>query len=51
MKQGKRLTYQVKKLISAMGLDVNDWLIKMEDRDSYIIINKQTKETKTIEKR
>jgi len=29
MKQGKRLTYQVKRIISAMGLDVNDWLIKV----------------------
>lgn len=50
MKQGKRLTYQVKKIISAMGFDVNDWLIKMEEKDSYVIINKRTKEIKTIEK-
>lgn len=50
MKQGKRLTYDCKRLISAQGMNPNDWQIKQEDNESYTLIHKETKEIKRVEK-
>lgn len=50
MKQGRKLTYDCKRLVSAQGLNPSDWQIKIEDNDSYTIIHKQTKEIRVIEK-
>jgi hypothetical protein len=50
MKQPKRLTYDCKRIVSAQGMNPDEWQIQTEDKDKYIIINKNTKETRVIDK-
>ena len=50
MKGLKKLTYNAKRLLSAMGEDTSKWLIKFEDSYRFILVNKETGEEKEIEK-
>lgn len=49
MKNTKKPTYQLKRLLDAQGLNPNDWRIVKETADKYVIINSNG-ETKEVEK-
>ena len=50
MKHGKNPTVKQKKLISKMGLNVENWLIERETTDELVIVNRLTGKTETIRK-
>ena len=50
MKNLKKLTYTVKRILSEQGIDVKEWGIKKETATEYIIVNRITGEEKVIEK-
>ena len=48
MKHGKRPTVRQKKLMSKMGLNVENWLVERETKDEFVIIHRISGRTRTI---
>ena len=50
MKHGKNPTVRQKKLISGMGLNVENWLIERETDAEVVIVHRQSNTTRKIKK-
>ena len=50
MKQPKKPTYNQKRIIASVGLDVKKWAVRYEDKTTLIIVNKETGTDKVINK-
>lgn len=48
MKHGKNPTVRQKKLISKMGLNVENWLIERDTKGELVIVHRLTDKTRTI---
>ena len=48
MKHGKNPTAKQKKLITKMGLNVENWLVERETSDELVIVHRLTDKTKVI---
>lgn len=48
--QGKKPTYQERKILEANGYDPMEWLIQKNAVDFIQIVNRETKEEKVIQK-
>lgn len=48
MKHGKKPTVRQKKIISKMGLNVENWLVERETKDELVIIHRISGKTRTI---
>lgn len=50
MKHGKRLNFEMKKLLCKNGLYPEEWLFIKNLHDKLVIVNKKTNEIKELEK-
>lgn len=50
MKHGKKPTVEQRKLLTKEGLNWADWLIVNNLPNSLIVVNRQSNETKVVEK-
>lgn len=50
MKNGKKLNYEMKKLLSNNELNAHDWLYVKNEPKKLTIIHRRTKEVREIEK-
>lgn len=50
MKNGKKPTYEQRKLIQQYGLNTYDWLVSKDTPDELVIVHRHTNITKTIKK-
>lgn len=50
MKHGKNPTVKQKKLITKMGLNVENWLVERETSDELVIVHRLSGKTKVIRK-
>lgn len=51
MKQPKKLTYVMKKILSSKGIDAREYMLLEEDKETFTVINKQNRfDTMTFEK-
>lgn len=50
MKQGKRITREMKQLLSKRGYDWKEWMYSCEDEQAICFINKFSKEIAWVEK-
>lgn len=50
MKNIKKPTYDLKRILSARNMKPKDWGIKYEDSTKWIIVNRNTGEEQEIEK-
>lgn len=51
MKQPKKLTYAMKKILSNKGINAREYMLLEEDKETFTVINKQNRfDTMTFEK-
>lgn len=48
MKHGKKPTVRQKKLISKMGLNVENWLVERDAKGELVIVHRTTGQTRSI---
>ena len=50
MKRGRRLTRNEKEIVVSYGLDATEWMLAQEMNYKLVLIHKETKQIKTIDK-
>ena len=50
MKQPKKLKLKHKKLVSHVGLNPDNWMLRKEEPGYIVIVNKQTQRTRILAK-
>lgn len=50
MKNGKKPTYEQRKLIQRSGLDTYDWLVAKDTSTELVLVHRHLDQTKTIPK-
>ena len=50
MKRGRRLTRNEKEIVDSYGLDATEWMLAQEMNFKLVLIHKETKQIKIIDK-
>ena len=50
MKNGKKPTYEQRKLIQGWGLDAHDWLVAKDTSTEMVLVHRHTNTSRTIPK-
>ena len=50
MKQGKKPTYEQRKLLAAYGLNTYDWLVSKDTSGKMVLVHRYTDQIRTIPK-
>lgn len=50
MKRGRRLTRSEKEIVDSYGLDATEWMLAQEMNFKLVLIHKETKQIKVIDK-
>lgn len=49
MKQPKKPSYKIKKVLSRKGLNPDEWMVQTENSNLIVIVNKNTGATQLVE--